>query len=248
MKKFLALALAMLLFSSCLCLTSCDGNVVDSINGESPEVAFANALKSLDEIDKYSVVLSQDTSAKILFVPIYSITMDEYYFYSYEGKNEHYGFTEAGKKLKSEDPDIADVVAGFDDDLLYYNGVCYETSGTSRIKYTSETSPYSDSEYEEAVADIIEAGIGDYKCYQDGDLYYFVIENDTKGEITFDDEAVKETFTVYFNEDGLIQKINIEIKYSFMVTTVMEAVYSYGDDAMGVQPPQSPDSYTNYDY
>lgn len=246
MKKFLALALALLIFSSCLCLTSCDGKVVDSINGLKPEVAFENALKSLDEIDKYSVLLSQDTSAKILFVPIYSIDMDDYYFYSYEGENEHYGFTEAGLKQKSEDPDIADVVSGFDDDLLYYNGVCYETSGSSKIKYARATSPYEDSEYEEAVADIIEAGVGDYKCYKDGDLYYFVIENDK--ELTFDDEAKKETFTVYFNEDGLIQKIIIEIKYDFMVSTIMEAVYSYGDDAMGVQAPTDPESYTNYDY
>lgn len=246
MKKLLALALALMLFGSCLCFTSCDGKVVDSINGLKPQVAFENALKSLDEIDKYSVLISQDTSAKILFVPIYSIDMDEYYFYSYEGKNEHYGFTEAGKKLKSEDPDVADVVAGFDDDLLYYNGVCYETSGSSKIKYESATSPYADSDYEEAVSDIIEAGIGDYKCYKDGDLYYFVITNDEN--LTFDDEASKETFTVYFNEDGLIQKITIEIKYDFMVKTIMEATYSYGDDAMGVQAPKDPGSYKSYGY
>lgn len=241
MKRFLAISLLVVMLVSCLFLTSC-ARKVKNIDGQTPKEAYEKAVTSLETIDKYTVKLSIDSRTQLLFIPIYKITLNDFYTYAYDGNNQHFYIAEETLELAESDPDIADILYGYDENVIYYNNVCYVNNSGYKYKYESSYLPYGDSEYEEMVKDLIDSGVGKYKCYKKGDFYYFEITNKDEDEMLMDG-AQEEITTVYFNEDGLIETIIIESKYSPLVKVTIRADYSYGEDAEDVLPPSDIENY-----
>ncbi len=243
MKKILVCILTLAMLLSCLTLTSCGAKKTDTIDGVSVEEAYAAAIKSLGEIERYQVDLSMKVSFEILSVPIYRINVDPFYHYSYDGANEHHWLdTDAKKILDSQD--MSDIYSDMDDDIWYYDGVCYVSNGSNKYKFASEETPLERSEYEEAIDKIVADGAGKTQCYKKGDLYYFVVTITEQDDMALDDEAVKEVYTVYFTADGYIQQILVEVDLGFFTSYSYKVNYVY-DGLDPVTPPADAEDYRN---
>ena len=242
MKKILiyALCLAMLLVSLST-LTSCE-KAVKEINGLSAQEAYVKAIQSLDSIDKYSATTSMKVQIKLWVLPVYTLSIDDFYFYSYEGDNIHCGFTEEGKDKLIEE-EMQDVLYDVEDEMWYYDGVCYYIDGSYKGKFSSATSPIYESEYEIAVSNMLESVGDECECYKKGDQYYFTVTITDSSLMEFDSSSTKEEYTVYFNEDGYITRIEIVNEHEGFASTTMSANYYYGDEAEGVKLPENIDSF-----
>lgn len=243
MKRILTLSVLFLLLLSILALSSCNvaKTVVDSIDGLTPKEAYDLAIEAIESADKYETRLNMRTEVKVLGITVYALDIEDFYYYIYEGENQHCGITDSAKE-KLEDEDVADVLDGYEDELWYVDGICYLREGNSKTCFASSYSPILKSEYEEAVEEILDGGIGEYTCYKDGDRYYFTIE--VSGEdAMLDSEAESEIYTVYFTEDGYLDEIFVDVKYAALVSYKVGARYLYGDAVKSITPPEDADSY-----
>ena len=248
MKKITSLALVLVLIISVFGFTSCAGAVeVDTIDGSTPEEAYTRAIQRLDEIDKYYVNLDMKASMKLAIVEIPIMNIEGFYFYSYEGDNVHCGITDSAME-QMENADVADAVSGYEKEMWYVDGVCYVDTGSSLYKFESSYCPIENSQYERAVKELIDEGEGEFHCYKKGDLYYFTITNTDNSNMKFEVGADKETFTVYFDEKGFIQEINVRIELGGISILTLASRYFYGDDAEHVTAPANKEEFLNRSY
>lgn len=96
MKKLLTGILCLVLILSSVALISCEKQV-DSIDGATAEEAYFKAMQSMENIDEYSAVIDMKVQVKLWVVPIQTVKIDDFYFYSYEGDNQHAGMPEETK-------------------------------------------------------------------------------------------------------------------------------------------------------
>ena len=248
MKKRIALiALSLLLMLSSLSLVSCDAfKKVDSINGLTPREAYEKALVSLENIDRYDVHLDMKSQAKVLFVPIYTIEVEDFCYYSYDGENQHYEIPEGALKIL-EEQGLSDITAGFDEALWYVDGVCYVKNGNVKEKFTSSTNPIQRSDYETAVTHILRKHAGKTQCYRDGDRYYFTVTITDPAQMELNMGTDDEVYTVYLTEDGYVDEIIFEGTMKGFVTLTIAADYSY-EGAPRVTPPYDAYNYVTRSY
>lgn len=242
-KTIICMLCIVMLLASLPVLSSCEKEIED-INGMTAEEAYTKAIKALEEIDKYSASASMSIKVKILGVPVYSIIVEDWCFYSYEGKNQHYGVTPEGKQKMIEE-EIWD--SSITEEMWYCDGIFYYIDGSYKGKYSSEICPIEKSEYEVAVRKMLDRVGEECKCFKKGDLYYFTVSITDSDLMPFDNEATKETYTVYLDEDGYIKTIEIENDYAgFMNPNSFVSVdYYYGDEARGVKLPEDLDSFVD---
>lgn len=243
MKKFLICLLSVLLICSSLLLSSCDSSdKIDDINGLSAEEAYTRAIASLDDIERYRVDLDMKGSIKILFsIPLFEA--EDFYYYIYDGDNGHYGITDEGVEQLKES-DVEDILNEMQEELWYYNGVCYVRDGGFKYKFESEVNPIERSDYEIAVEEVLAENSGKVQCYKDGDKYYFTVTIKDPSEAKLFEDADKEVYTVYFDEDGYISNIHVYAKTG-MFEYEYDSEYSY-DDVPAVTPPSDAQNYTKY--
>lgn len=245
MKKRIALiVLSLVLVVSSFCFVSCDGvKEVENIDGLTPREAYEKALVSLEDIDRYDVHLDMKSQAKILFIPIYTIEIEDFCYYSYDGNNQHYEIPEESLR-RLEEEDLSDIMSGFDEALWYVDGVCYVKNGSVKEKFTSATNPIQRSEYETAVSHILRDHAGETQCYRDGDRYYFTVTITDPSEMELNMGTENEIYTVYLTEEGYVDEIIFEGTMQGFVTLTIKADYSY-EDAPIVTPPADAENYVD---
>ena len=213
MKRVLSILLITVILISTLSLVSCgSAREVDDINGKSAEEAYFDAMALINEGQRYEVVVDMKVTVKLLFIPI-PIGVDGFYFYSYDGDNEHHGLTEEGEEFLNNDlisTFAPDMLSGYDKEIWYVDGMCYQISSDGeKSKFASDTSPVIRSELEREVNIILQNDIAEATCYKKGGQYYFELTlegYDTRLDVI---GATKEVYTIYFDEDGYIETINV---------------------------------------
>ena len=251
MKKRISLIiLSLVLVLSAFSFVSCDNvKEVADIDGLTPLEAYEKALVSLEDIERYDVHLDMKSQAKILFIPIYTIEIEDFCYYSYDGKNQHYEIPEDSLQ-RLEEEGLSDVMSGYDEALWYVDGICYVKNGNNKEKFASDTNPIQRSEYERAVSRILSKYAGETKCYRDGDRYYFTITITDPAEMELDMGTENEIYTVYLTEEGYVDQIVFEGTMEGFVTITIDADYSY-EDAPVVTPPADAYNYvddSSYNY
>ena len=232
MKRVLGIVLAAVLLLSTLSLVSCSSvQEVDSINGKTAKEAYFDAMELIHESERYEVVVDMSISFNLLFIPI-PVDINGFYFYSYDGANEHHGLTEAGDEFINNDfmQTVApDTLSGYDKELWYVDGIFYQiTSSGEKLKYTADSNPIRRSDLESEVNEILEHDIAEATCYKQGDQYFFELiltGNDVRLDI--DNTTEEEIYRVYFDEKGYIDTIDVESKSEgFTSTFTMHYTYS----------------------
>ena len=214
---------------------------VDNIDGLTPREAYEKALVSLEDIERYDVHLDMKSQAKILFVPIYTIEVEDFCYYSYDGENQHYEIPDESLKVLEENG-LSDVMSGFDEAIWYVDGVCYVKNGTNKEKFTSTYNPIQRSKYETAVSHILRDHAGETQCYRDGDRYYFTVTITDPSQMELNMGTDDEVYTVYLTEEGYVDEIIFEGTMKGFVTLTIAADYSY-EDAPKVTPPADAHNY-----
>ena len=231
MKRVLGIVLAAVLLLSTLSLVSCSSvQEVDSINGKTAKEAYFDAMELIHESERYEVVVDMSISFNLLFIPI-PVDINGFYFYSYDGANEHHGLTEAGDEFINNDfmQTVApDTLSGYDKELWYVDGICYRiTSSGDKVKFASETNPIQRSDLETEVNYILKYDIANATCYKKGSQYFFKLVLDgSQARLDIDGTTKEEIYTIYFNESGYIETISVESKAEgFSSTLTMHYVY-----------------------
>ncbi len=244
-KRIVALALCALMLTSLFCFASCGAKEVDDIDGKTPEEVFMIAMQQLEEHSEYEVHLGMEMEFKLWIVPLYTINVEHMVTYAYDGADQMFRIVpEAVEQLEEED--MGDIFYGFDDEIIYVDGVCYVKNGSNKEKFSSETTPIEKSDYEKAVGELLAENAGEVRCYRDGDLYYFTIEITDEDELKLD-LGDNELYTVYLDEDGRIEKITVESDQTIeglAAQTIMTADYIY-EDLEGIKAPSDASSYTS---
>ena len=246
MKKVLSVILAIILLLTSLSLVSCSVvKEVDSIDGVSAKEAYFNAMDLINSSERYEVVVDMKIEVDLFLFSI-PVKIDGFYFYSYDGVNEHHGITEAGEELIENEliKTIApDAFSGYDKELWYVDGICYYiTSSGSKEKFESDTSPVQRSDLEREVNYILENDMAEATCYKKGDQYYFelVLEEDDV-RLDVDGTTTKEIYTIYFDNDGYIDTISVESESEgFSSTLTMHYTY---DGLDPITAPEDADSF-----
>ncbi len=243
-RAIVSFSLCIVMILSMFGLTSCGAKNVEDINGKTPAEAFDVAFGKLENNSRYDVHIGMDISVKILFFEMYGISTDHFVTYQYDGANEACILVqEAVEQFEKED--MADVFYGYDDSIIYVDGVCYIKNGSNKEKFNTDTNPMEPSGYEVAVAEILEENIGKVSCYREGDLYYFTVEITDASKLKFD-MGDSELYTVYFDDKSRIKKITVESKFVedgiFETKTIMMSEYFYDDLA----PIKAPDDANDY--
>ena len=243
MKKRIALiVLSLVLVVSCCCFVSCDNvKEVEDIDGLTPLEAYERALVSLEDIERYDVHLDMKSQAKILFVPVYTIEVEDFCYYSYDGDNQHYEIPEESLRVL-EEKGLSDILSDFDEALWYVDGVCYVKNGDVKEKFESSYNPIKRSDYETAVSNILIKHRGETQCYRDGDRYYFTVEITDPAQMELNMGTDNELYTVYLTEDGYVDEIIFEGTMKGFVHLTIAADYSY-EDAPKVTPPSDAHNY-----
>lgn len=245
MKRVLSIILTCVLLISSLSLVSCSSaKEVDDINGLSAEEAYFNAMELIHESGRYEILVDMKMSINLLFIPI-PINNEGFYFYSYDGDNEHHGLTEAGDKFMNNDlmQSVAgDMLAGYDKEIWYVDGVCYRISSSGeKTWFEADSSPVIRSELEREVNNILEYDIADATCFKKGDQYYFELVltgYDTRLDIA---GTTEEVYTIYFDEDGYIETISVDCEAEgFSYTLTMHYTYD------GLDPITAPADASSY--
>ena len=241
-KRITLIAFSLLLVLTSFSFVSCDfSKKVDNIDGLTPREAYEKALVSLEDIERYDVHLDMKSQAKILFVPIYTIEVEDFCYYSYDGKNQHYEIPDESLKALEENG-LSDVMSGFDEAIWYVDGVCYVKNGTNKEKFTSTYNPIQRSKYETAVSHILRDHAGETQCYRDGDRYYFTVTITDPSQMELNMGTDDEVYTVYLTEEGYVDEIIFEGTMKGFVTLTIAADYSY-EDAPKVTPPADAHNY-----
>lgn len=241
-KRITLIALSLLLVLTSFSFVSCDfSKKVDNIDGLTPREAYEKALVSLEDVERYDVHLDMKSQAKILFVPIYTIEVEDFCYYSYDGKNQHYEIPDESLKVLEENG-LSDVMSGFDEAIWYVDGVCYVKNGTNKEKFTSTYNPIQRSKYETAVSHILRDHAGETQCYRDGDRYYFTVTITDPSQMELNMGTDDEVYTVYLTEEGYVDEIIFEGTMKGFVTLTIAADYSY-EDAPKVTPPADAHNY-----
>ena len=243
MKKRIALiALSLLLVLTSFSFVSCDNlKKVDSIDGLTPGEAYEKALVLLEDVDRYDVHLDMKSQAKILFVPVYTIEVENFCYYSYDGKNQHYEIPDGSLEML-EEHGLSDVMSGFDEAIWYVDGICYVKNGNVKEKFESSYNPIQRSDYETAVSNILRKHRGETQCYRDGDRYYFTVVITDPAQMELNMGTDNELYTVYLTEDGYVDEIIFEGTMKGFVHLTIAADYSY-EDAPKVTPPSDAHNY-----
>ena len=241
-KRITLIALSLLLVLTSFSFVSCDTfKKVDSIDGLTPGEAYEKALVLLEDVDRYDVHLDMKSQAKILMVPVYTIEVEDFCYYSYDGENQHYEIPEESLAVL-EEKGLSGIMSDFDEAIWYVDGVCYVKNGNVKEKFESSYNPIKRSDYETAVSHILENHKGETQCYRDGDRYYFTVEITDPAEMELNMGTDNELYTVYLTEDGYVDEIIFEGTMKGFVHLTIAADYSY-EDAPVVTPPADAHNY-----
>lgn len=241
-KRITLIVLSLLLVLAGFSFVSCDGaNKVDSIRGLTPSEAYEVALVALEDIERYDVHLDMKSQAKILFVPIYTIEIEDFCYYSYDGENQHYEIPEASL-ARLEEEGLSDIMSGFDEAIWYVDGVCYVKNGNVKERFESDTNPIKRSDYETAVKNILRKHRGTTECFYEKGRYYFTVTITDPDQMELNLGTENEKYTVYLTEEGYVDEIVFEGTMQSFVTLTIKADYSY-ENAPKVTPPADAYSY-----
>ena len=243
MKKIIiSLLLIITVLFATVALSSCEnGQKTDSINGETPDVAFAKAMSTLDSTDKFSINLSLDAEINVLFVPVYGVEVDNFCTYLYNGNDQFFEISQTATDTLAE-KNMSYVIDGYDDAIWYVDGMCYINNDGVKEKFESTTSPIAENPYIKAITEIVAENKDSIQCYVDGDKYYFTVELKDASETKMGLGASKELYRIYFNSDGTLDKFHVECTVKTLGLVKFDAQYSY-TDIPEINPPADANSY-----
>ncbi len=260
MKKILvALLLAALMLIPLFTLTSCDSDKtsateVDSFNGQTAYEAFSAAMQKLEDTTRYDLQTGVDVRAKLLFFSFNPLNAPNVLTASIDGENAAICTHPETLAASGTIGEALVESLGMDADCYYIDGVLYTTTAADgKIKYETDSSPLELPENEgldDLVEDILTSEAGTVRYFTEGEEQYFTVDI-TGGDMYFSLGNV-EHYTVYISEDGLPERILVEIALEGLFagaadgSVLLEGLFVY-DDLSPVTLPDDADEYKDYE-